>query len=249
MTRAQAAFLAVLAATSGLYGHDLLEPAWRGQEGTTFQEWTFDDNDNPAYPEAIDNQYGSAVATISIGSFGSGWQNQLPGLGTQTGYWDIGAQGGGILLDIDNFNDPFESKEVWVQLTCWRDISQEPAIVVEGADYVDGEELVAEHVSTGGDWILVKSVWRIEPGQDHEQVAITSDPQWGSVIDQIVIDTLAANLGCVVDIDDLVKLCSEWLETGFGLEADLNIDENIDLADLAILAALWYEECPIEWPL
>jgi len=37
----------------------------RGDEGTTYQEWTFDDSDNPALPETDQNPYGTPVADIS----------------------------------------------------------------------------------------------------------------------------------------------------------------------------------------
>lgn len=176
------------------WGHDMVQPPWRGDEGTTYQEWRFDTDANPALPEVISNPYGSALAAIVLGDYASGWQEQLPGLGDQIGYWDLGGDrgngGGSILIDVDNRPLALEYKEVWVQVTYFRDMSQAPTVTVPGAAYLTGQTLLVEQVLTGGAWYLDQSIWRIEPNPDHEQILITSDPMWGSVIDQVVIDTI-----------------------------------------------------------
>ncbi len=45
-------------------------PVWRtnppGQPPTTYQEWTFDDSDNPALPEVVANPYGMPTAKLYI---------------------------------------------------------------------------------------------------------------------------------------------------------------------------------------
>jgi hypothetical protein len=171
------------------WAHDVIQPPWRGQDGSTYQEWRFDTNANPAPPEVINNPYGTASAAITVGDFGSGWLDQLGGLGdTQTNYWDLGSAGT-IVIDIDNRPEPLPYKEIWIQVTYFQDLWQAPAVDVPGASLLGGETRLIEHVSTGGDWFLDQTMWRIEPNPDHEQITVTADLS-GSVIDQIVIDTI-----------------------------------------------------------
>jgi len=184
---------------SAVLAHDMVPPGWRGQEGSTYQEWTFDDADNPAPPEFLSNPYGSASAGITVAEFGSGWRWQLSAMGTQTGYWDLGGVGvggtgpdGSIVIDIDNrpLTTPDSWKEIWVQITYYEDINQAPIVIVPGATLSSQQTLLVEHISTGGDWKLDQSVWRIQPNPLHEQVVITADHQWGSIVDQVVVDTI-----------------------------------------------------------
>lgn len=186
------AVLLVLVFTGAALSSDIIPPAWRGGPGTTFQEWGFDTNANPAAPTASNNPYGNATAAVTVGSFGSGWLDQLPGMGTQTGYWDLGGEGGQIVLDIANRPQALPYKEVWVQVTYFRDLTQAPSVSVPGAQFVSGQTLTLEAVQTGGSWLVDQSLWRIEPNPSSEQVIITSNPAWGGVVDQIVVDTICA---------------------------------------------------------
>jgi hypothetical protein len=188
------AILAVLLAGLGplpALAHDLMAPTWRGQEGTTHQEWRFDTPANPAVPEVISNQYGSAVAAISVGGMGSGWLDQLPAMGTQTGYWDISGQGGAIVIDIDNRPVPLAYKEIWIQVTYYKDLTQAPLVDVPGAARLGGQSLLVENAPPIGAWMLDQSIWRLEPNPPHEQIVILPHGD-GSVIDQIVVDTICA---------------------------------------------------------
>jgi hypothetical protein len=182
----------VLTVSTGALAAVLPSPSWRGQAGSTFQEWTFDTDANPAAPNSVNNPYGPATATITVGMFGSGWLDQLPGLGTQTGYWDIGdaVEGPQIVLDIANSPDVRPYKEIWVQVTSWVDISQAPVVNVPGAMFLGSEQLVVESVPTGGNWIMNLTKWRIEPNPSQEQVILAAMPMFGAVIDRIVVDTI-----------------------------------------------------------
>ncbi len=53
----------------------------------------------------------------------------------------------------------------------------------------------------------------------------------------------------VVDWDDLANFATQWLKAGPELEADLYIDEKVDLLDFGILANSWLDECPLDWQL
>ena len=50
--------------------HDVYPPDWRGFDGTTYQEWRFDNATTPAVPEVINNDYGIASASITVGGMG-----------------------------------------------------------------------------------------------------------------------------------------------------------------------------------
>lgn len=173
-----------------------LAPPWRGQPGTTYQAWTFEDADDPAAPEAKTNPYGSPTADITVGTFGTGWHAFMVGLGGRTGFWDIGASGttgpvnGSIGLEIPNCPAPATYKEIWVQVTYFDDLTTAPVVSVPGAIFLGGQTVLVEHVSTGGDWLLHQSMWRMEPNPSREEILLTAVPTAGAVVDAIVVDTI-----------------------------------------------------------
>jgi len=59
-------------------------------------DWGFDTSANP---NSVPN-VGSGTATISVGAFGEGWKNNEFGLGTQSGYWDLGTSGSILLSGL-----------------------------------------------------------------------------------------------------------------------------------------------------
>jgi hypothetical protein len=178
-----------LVVSSVAMGDDLLPPSWRGQDGSTFQSWQFSNNNNPAEPEVIYPLLGSASADIVVAESGSGWQDQLPGMGTQSGYWDIGGSGGQITVNISAAH-PYN--EIWVWATSYVDITQPPVVSVPGATLLGQEEQLVENVSTGGNWMLTLSKWQISPNQAQEQIILASDPMWGTIIDRIEVDTISS---------------------------------------------------------
>lgn len=168
--------------------HDVFVPDWRGLDGTTYEQWWFGSDVNPAVPEFIDNDYGSAIALIIVGEYGSGWLDN-PGLGTQTGMWDIGGSDGQIVLDIDNQPLALDYKQIWLQVTYYQSIGGAPIVDVPGAQLVSSQTvLIEEDMMPGMGWYLDQSIWRIEPNPSYEQIILTGNPG-GSVIDQIVVDT------------------------------------------------------------
>lgn len=230
--------------------HDLVKPDWRGEEGTTYQQWTFDDDDNPAEPEVRNNDYGTASAAITIGSFGSGWLDQLPGFGSLSGYWDLfeplGADDAKIVLDIDNNPQITPSKEIWIQVTYFEDISQAPTVEVPGAMYMEGQTLLVETAGDGAEWLLDQSKWQLSETSGNDTIIVRSDPNWGSVVDQIVVDTYSR--GCIVAFDDLLLFCAQWLSQDGANEANLDGVDGVDFGDYSILAASWLKQCPDGWP-
>lgn len=224
------------------FAHDLIEPDWRGQEGTTYQQWRFDDACNPAIPEVINNPYGQATATITVGEYGEGWLYDL-GLGTQTGYWDLGGTGGQIVLEIDNRPEPLPYKEIWVQVTYYVGIIVAPTVDVPEGRLISTQTILVEEDIFGG-WFLDQSVWRIGPNPAQEQIIVTADPNWGSVIDQVVVDTNCTSSGCIVDFYELARFCEQWLQTASNSWADFDNSGCVDFKDFSIFANSWLDVCP-----
>lgn len=196
-TRAQTFFVAVVVACclfSTAWADDVVPPPWRGDANTTFQEWEFLTNDNPAAPLAgnLSNPYGSPSAAITVGTLGSGWWATYPPIaGGREGVWDIGQGDGQIVLTIPNSADtgPLTWKEVLVQIAYYKDLTGAPTIDVPGASLSDSGSQLVETVPSWGQWWVDWSLWRIEPNPLEETIIISGNDPNMSMIDQIVVDT------------------------------------------------------------
>jgi hypothetical protein len=66
--------------TAAVFAHDVNPPAWRGDSGSTFQEWTFtndDDDTNVAPDNGYINSYGTPSLNIVLGDFAGGYIERL----------------------------------------------------------------------------------------------------------------------------------------------------------------------------
>ena len=54
---------------------------------------------------------------------------------------------------------------------------------------------------------------------------------------------------CFVDLEEFALFAEYWLETGAGLPADLDGDEDVDIYDLRLFVYQWLCECPYNWQL
>lgn len=178
-----------LAMSAAAAADDLYPPDWRDSEGATFQHWTFSTDANPAAPEVVRNAYGDPIAVISVGEMGIGWVDvDIPSYGSMTGVWDLGSCGT-IDLYIPNRPALGPYKDVWVQVTYLVDPFEEPLVDVPGAELIgEPESQVVEELPGFGQWVCAVSKWRIYPNPDNEVVQIVAGG-FGSVIDQIVVDT------------------------------------------------------------
>ena len=66
MTAFSTALLILACGLTSAWPDDIMAPPWRGKARTTFQSWTFDDDDNPALPEDVANPWGDPLAHISV---------------------------------------------------------------------------------------------------------------------------------------------------------------------------------------
>jgi hypothetical protein len=233
-----------LVCAAPLKAQGLPGPDWRGQPGSSYQALTFDSGANP---ESVPNHFGDATATIVVGPYGTGWYNSLPGLGTRTGFWDLGSTGGQIEILVDNWSEPYGPKEVWVQVTCFKDIMLEPTTVLDvsgqpecAVTFLGSETALVEHVPTGGDWLVLQSRWRIDPNPAQERIVVRTH-LWGSIIDQVVVDTLIVlfcdvNRDASVDVVDLLYLVDAFGsvegDATYDARCDFNADGSVDVVDL-----------------
>ena len=179
--------LALFLAYTGL-AEDSFPPCWRGSAGTTYENWSFPSSSNPANPDAFTNPNGTPRATITVGSYGTGWNSSLLG---RSGVWDIGL-GGQISLAVPNFGGSATSwKYVQVQATYFADgtFYVAPAVSIAGATFVSSQ-VVSNQAYGPGVWWTLQSVWLIQPSPASETVLVTSGSSQGSVIDQVIVDTL-----------------------------------------------------------
>ena len=197
---------ACLLTGTGARADDEFPPSWRGNPGSTYQQWAFSTNDaSDVAPESENNPYGNPLATVNVGMYGSGWYNTNPGVyGAKQGWWDVGE--GSIVLDIPNTSNtgPGTFKEIWVQVTYWLDINAAPTVSIDlpGATKTDEQSVKILNGPTGGAWWLDQSKWYVEPNPLSETITITGSPTAGSQIDQIVVDTICfAGTLCAPDLD------------------------------------------------
>lgn len=202
-TRTGIAGIVVLAATMGasttlgsITRDDVVPPPWeRYQPFTTVQEWEFFDNGNiaPDGPLPTFNPNTTAFPNFPLLA--------KPGAGV---LWDPGvARGSGVGLYIGSGNDDSyidfcipnwidvePLKLVWIQINGFWDATPAPFVqqidAFKGADQLAGGFLDQQDVFPGQHRT---ELWGIQPNPDVEIIRIFL-PE-GSIIDQVVIDTIS----------------------------------------------------------
>ncbi|HUW30552.1 MAG TPA: dockerin type I domain-containing protein [Planctomycetota bacterium] len=246
-----AMLLCALAAAPAPAAAGIFSPPWAGQAGTTHEEWGFSTNANPPAAEAVSNAYGAPSASIVLGPYNSGWYSGHFVFGSMQGFWDLGSAGT-VTCQIPNRPLPSGYTVVWVQTTYFVDISAAPTVTVTGGTALTGipqPVMVAEAMS--GAWYTAVSKWRIAPSVPSVTVTITSSAAWGSLVDNVEIDTAMpipgdANLDCVVNILDLLFIRSKLGQnpaSGDNWSADANGDGRINILDLIVTRSNLTKKC------
>ena len=102
--------LVFLTAGSVAFADDLFPPPWRGEEGSTYQEWSFwEDNTTPT-PDFVDNIYGDPLLTVNTP------YNWLDAIDSREGVWPLSGE---IDVYIPNWPVLRPEKVIWIQLT-WK---------------------------------------------------------------------------------------------------------------------------------
>jgi hypothetical protein len=180
-------------------------PCWRGMSGSTFQQWSFGISNNPAtlVAELVTNAYGVPQAGIVFGSFSSGYIDQDAFLGCVQGIWDLG-RNGTMTLNIPNrpSGSTNSFKYVQVQVTQYRNFgiyTNNAAITITNGTRVSQQQQLLLTNNIGGQWVVENTVWRVAPSPASEEVVITGGAN-GSLIDQVVVDTLSLDFPTPTDI-------------------------------------------------
>ncbi len=239
------AFLFCTGLISICYAQDMVSPPWRGQKGSTWQVWNFEDSSNPSSPSDTSNEYGESAAVITAVFPGGGWLSEL-GLGDQqTGIWDIGT--GTIILTIPNRPLALPQKDIWLQVIYFEGLVGKPQFQVTSAEFISETTETVEDLGFWGAWRRSLTKWKIEPNPNQEQIIITADNAIGSIISAVTVDTLCgpepdADLtgdGQVNQLDVLI-LGTQWLSTTGNLEADIAPPYGVvDYVDYALIVQSW----------
>jgi len=164
-------------------------PVWRtcppGQPPTTYQQWTFDDADNPALPEFFNNQYGTPMAGLSTTQVPPDYFGWLDVVNGRQGVW--AGEPLNITLTIPNRDEPDEYKEIWLEMDFmqtlgWINVTPSP---VCGSV----EEIFRDISLVDLQWSRLIIGWRIEPNPSEETICIGITGT-GGLVDYITVDTI-----------------------------------------------------------
>jgi hypothetical protein len=177
-------FAAGMAACTA-WADDTYPPPWRGEPGTTFEEWEFSTSASPTPPDSFNNPYGTPSATATPGT-GQSWQDEWGGA---QGVWPLS---GNIEATIPDSPVPLPYKDIWVQLTWAKQVDSSTPTVWE-VDSGDIGTLIEQDVlgTTGlpapnDEWYHSTYLIQLEPNPSSEIVRIDGT----LMVDELVIDTI-----------------------------------------------------------
>jgi hypothetical protein len=160
---------------------DLYPPPWRGLPGSTYQQWEFSTNANPAAPTYVNNPYGTPSAMV-LGNFPyTRWKN------TDYGHQGVWQFEDFMVFMLPNADIQNPVKYIWVQVTYSADGGADPMLFTIPPDVgvvqtVNKTQLDAYYWH--GTYLLT-----IEPNPVSEQLWL--EPRDCTIyVDQVVIDTI-----------------------------------------------------------
>jgi hypothetical protein len=170
---------------------------------TSYQDWQFTNNANPALPTVFTNTAGVATATIVLGYSSIGWQPSLSGFGTQTGLWDLGFQNsddpahdtrGQVRLDIPNPVPASGNSHTALELRVVQFVdgffyTGDLTFSIPGAVF-SGRTVVESLTGLPGKWVEDQYQWRLAPSPAPVSLTITG-AVGGTLLDRIRADTAA----------------------------------------------------------
>jgi hypothetical protein len=189
------AAFAVTTAWGGGVGNDT-PPSWRGNAYTTYNVWNFVTGATTIQPDVLNDPYGTPSAAINPGVDASGWYGPGSPNGNPPAFyggsvqemWDIST--GNITLTVPEVGSGLY-EDIQVQVTYWSDISQAPSVsIADGTQQGSTTTTVAQNPSGPGEWLTDLSTWLVEPVNNQDIITILGDQTDGSVIDQVIVDTV-----------------------------------------------------------
>lgn len=156
--------------------------------GQTYQEWTFDDNDNPAIPEIDMNPYGTATAAIS-GAPGSAPPEWVSDLAGASGVWQA-EQVIQITLEIPNQEIRNPYKEIYLEIGFLGDLEAFSVFPTPFGGTVDLVDQQIELVGPADGWKKLTATYIIEPNPDSESICYSFSSDAVAAVDYVIVNTV-----------------------------------------------------------
>ena len=156
---------------------DLNIPDWRGDSGTTYQEWDFLNDANPAEADFYVNDYG--VPSVSVGGLNSYWVSEDY---EHEGVWAVFNDAMTVTIPNADAENPY--KEILLQIVYWENY----APLISTSPAAGSITLIDEQTLTSSYSYVAYSII-IEPNPDTEVITI-SPYECGVYIDSLIIDTI-----------------------------------------------------------
>ncbi|UCE99233.1 MAG: PEP-CTERM sorting domain-containing protein [Planctomycetota bacterium] len=151
-------------------------PPWRGDEGSTWQQWDFSSDSTNPDPDDGSNPYGDPALTVYA------VEQRIP----DPGAWPLSGE---IDVYIPNRNLLLERKEIWLQLT-WQAGGNDTNPSMPDEPWVAVTPFQEMHMfrtdTTPNTWthsLFEITIWPNPPG---EWITIKGD----IIVDQVIIDTI-----------------------------------------------------------
>ncbi|MHC4623184.1 MAG: PEP-CTERM sorting domain-containing protein [Planctomycetota bacterium] len=164
----------------------VVEPPWRGDDRSTFQEWDFSTGDlNPApNPQTLDNDYGDPLLRVDPSG---AWIDLIPEDERQ-GVRPLEGQIDAYIPNYD-WQGPDSKKEMWIQLT-WKATAVDPFLPDEpliGVTAIPFEYMHMARVDLPeqNGWVHSVFVVNLWPNPNEEWITIGGDIE----VDYLAIDT------------------------------------------------------------
>ncbi len=190
---------------------DVLPPAYRGQAGSTFQLWNFATGVTNPPADSVNNPIGTPTLTVvqSINNSGIGWQDsQSVVYGSKQGFWDLGNDGH---MDLAIPTPAGGSNELLrLQITYFQAIDKPPLLTLFPTAVETMATNILDQTTTLGAWYTEVLDWTITPEPTNNLISIFGDPTSGSVIDQVIVDTMAVPEPSTISLGGLALLGAAW---------------------------------------
>lgn len=156
-------------------------PPWRGDEGSTLQEWTFTTGALISNPDdGYYNPYGTPRLRV-----GPAWP-WIDVIGQHQGVWSLSGE---LDIYLPNWRDDYPEKHIWLQLTWLPGPLPDPFLPTNPivGVYPYASEMAYEEEDLGGGWKLSLFKIHLEPNPPEEWIVVKGN----ILVDDLLIDTIS----------------------------------------------------------